>query len=48
MQDAGGLLDLILAIIALPFQLIRELGFAIGNFIVFDVLSLGPFLPITL
>ncbi len=42
------LFDLILAIIALPFQIIKELGFAIGNFIVFDVLNLGPFLPITL
>ncbi len=48
MRDAGGLLDLILAIIALPVQIMKEFVFAIGNFIVFDVLSLGPFLPITL
>ena len=46
--DLTSFLDLILAIISLPFQIIRELVFGIGNLVVFDILGLGPFLPITL
>ncbi len=40
--------DLILAIIALPFQIIHDLVFAVGDLLVFDILRLGPILPITL
>ncbi len=47
-MDPTSLLDLILAIIALPFQIIHELVFAVGDLIVFDILGLGPFLPIQL
>ncbi len=46
--DLVSFLDLILEIISLPFQMIRELVFGIGNLVVFDILGLGPFLPITL
>ena len=47
-MDLTALFDLILAIIALPFQIIHELVFAIGDLLVFDILGLGPFLPIQL
>ena len=47
-MDPTSLFDFILAIIALPFQIIHELVFAIGDLLVFDILGLGPFLPIQL
>ncbi len=47
-MDPTSLFDLILAIIALPFQIIQELVFAVGNLLVFDILGLGPSLPIQL
>ena len=47
-MDPTSLFDLILAIIALPFQIIHELVFALGDLLVFDILGLGPFLPIQL
>ncbi len=47
-MDPISLFDLILAIIALPFQIIHELVFAIGDLLVFDILGLGPSLPIQL
>ena len=47
-MDPTSLFDLILAIIALPFQIIHELVFAIGDLLVFDILGLGPSLPIQL
>ena len=47
-MDPTSLLDLILAIISLPFQIIHELVFALGDLLVFDLLGLGPFLPIRL
>ena len=43
-----GPLSIIIAIVSLPLQLLQEVMFGVGNFIVFDVLRLGPFLPITL
>ena len=46
--DLTSFLDLILAIIAFPFRIIQELVFGIGNLVVFDILGLGPYLPITL
>ncbi len=46
--DLVSFFDLIISIIALPFQLIRFVVFEVGNTIVFDILGLGPFLPITL
>ena len=46
--DLTSFLELLLAIISLPFQIIQELVFGIGNVIVFDILGLGPYLPITL
>ncbi len=47
-MDPTTLFELILAIIALPFQIIHELVFAIGDLLVFDILGLGPLLPIQL
>ncbi len=47
-MDPASLFDLIIAIIALPFQIIHQLVFAIGDLLVFDILGLGPFLPIQL
>ena len=38
----------ILNIVSIPFQLFRQLMFAGLDFLAFDVLQLGPYLPITL
>ena len=47
-MDSISLFDLILALISLPFQIMKEVVFGIGNLLVFDILGLGPYLPITL
>ena len=47
MGDLSPLLQ-VLSILSIPYQLMHEFIFEIGNMIVFDVLQLGPFLPIQL
>ena len=42
------LFTLILTMISLPLQLMQYLIGSIGDFVVFDVLNLGPYLPISL
>lgn len=40
------LIDLAISIFALPFQAVKFVIYAALNFLVFDVLQLGPYLPI--
>ncbi len=40
------LFELIVNIIALPILLIQAMVYGVGDIIVFDVLQLGPYLPI--
>ncbi len=40
--------DLLYSILALPVQLMRHVIWAGLDFLAFDVLGLGPYLPITL
>jgi hypothetical protein len=48
METDLGFIQLILQIVAFPFQLIEFIVFSLGDFLVFDLFGLGPFLPITL
>jgi len=48
MESMDGLLELLITIVAVPLVLFKQVFFEIGNFFVFDVFQLGPFLPITL
>ncbi|MCB9851113.1 MAG: hypothetical protein H6817_10470 [Phycisphaerales bacterium] len=40
-------LSLMIAVIATPLVLFKQFFFDIGNFFLFDVFQLGPYLPIT-
>ncbi len=40
------LIDLAIGVFALPFQAVKFVIYAVLNFLVFDVLQLGPYLPI--
>lgn len=46
-MDAS-LFDLVIGFVSLPFQLIRYVMFAALDFVVFNVLNLGTYLPIQL
>mgnify|MGYP001593028592 CR=1 FL=1 len=47
MADSMWLLD-ILSIISLPYQLVKFVMFSALDFLTFQVLQLGPYLPIQL
>ena len=48
MVEASSIFLLILNILSIPLQVYRHLVFAGLDFLAFDVLQLGPYLPITL
>ena len=47
-MDFTSLFDLIIGLLSIPVQLMQQVVAVVGNLIVFDILGLGPFLPITL
>lgn len=40
-------LDIAIGLISIPYQLVHNFMWTIMDFIAFDVMQLGPFLPIT-
>lgn len=46
MSSLPGFLVLLISILTLPLQIIHQVIFGLGDFLVFDLLNLGPYLPI--
>ena len=46
MMSAPSILDLVIGVIGFPFQLIDRLVTGFLQILTFDILQLGPFLPI--
>ncbi len=47
-MDFTSLFELIIGILSIPVQIMQHAVASVGNWLVFDLLALGPFLPITL
>lgn len=46
MESDPGLFNILISIIATPFLLLQFIIFSALNLLTFDILQLGPFLPI--
>ena len=46
MESDPSLFDFLFAIVATPIQLLQFIVFSVLDFLAFDLLQLGPFLPI--
>ena len=47
-MDFTSFFELIIGLLSIPVQIMQQVVFSVGNFLVFDLLGLGPYLPITL
>ncbi len=48
MESGLGLFDFLISVVATPFLLLQFIIFGVLDLLAFDILNLGPFLPIAL